>query len=369
MHKSQLRKLAQQYARAELEEAEYRRLRIELIDSIVDERIPIVREPPPKPVPPPSAPPREDPEPVRRSLAPIYVVVGVVVIGLVAWFGFASKPEPPRSVSTVGQSTVARSPGPGERLIEEFLTQIQWSEARLSGFKTGWSALSELERAQARDSSAYQKLSTAIGQEISAQQALAQLDGSGENRPAVERAHGFGRYLGMEDSLPKLAPASASTEAAQVSESVSTYAEPEPIPEALASVETQSEEAVLPADAIAEGQPEPAINSGATAATTMSLHGKWLSAQQRDHYSLQLFVMNSDENVESLLNRYPDLNLKVHLSSNQSSRFRILYGVFETEADAHRAFQTLPADITKDVANPVARSIATLQDSALALVP
>ena len=82
MDKSQLRKLTQDFANGELDEDEFRRVRTKLIDDIAQGRITIVREPTPKPLKRPQS--SEAPVPTTPSTAsikPIYVGIGVIVLG------------------------------------------------------------------------------------------------------------------------------------------------------------------------------------------------------------------------------------------------------------------------------------------------
>lgn len=90
----------------------------------------------------------------------------------------------------------------------------------------------------------------------------------------------------------------------------------------------------------------------------------WTRRQPRDAFTLQLFASNQRTNAERLLTQYPTLDLGLHESATDArSPFRVLYGNFVSAAAARSAFADLPAALTRDIANPIVKPIAELQDS------
>lgn len=493
MDKSQLRKLTQEFAEGELDEAEFQRVRAKLIDDIAEGRVTIVREPTHPPVllstqaaPPPPSPASTD----ATSIKPIYVVIGVIVLGTLIWALYPSQPEPtdqPMVITTVRSPLETKPPGPGERLVGEFLKANNWVADDLTQFATTWSALTDVEREETRASGELERLLKAILRELNAQQALAALDDSGAAQAASVRIHQLGQTLKMGDRLPKLNPppapiaaadteilpsaqlnpdslasddnASADTENTVVSDlpdmpdieaTDTALAQPgqelttesAEVPQtSTAQPETQQEvdgnsggytiqlfamstlesaQAVLadhqgialnvvslPASvpphriifgdfqttgeaetayaklpaSLTQNRTKPVIKSRpellptqarvvvSTPLTYLDRSQQWLRAQLRDQLTLQLFAMNAEVSVKRVLSDHANLDLKVHHSDSPLSRFRILYGVYNSRTAALAGFASLPKSLTAGSGSPVVKSFAELQDTWLAVTP
>ena len=477
MDKSQLRKLTLEFSNGELDEDKFRRVRAKLIDDVSEGRVAIVREPAPKPVarPPPS--PLSTPTNHPATIKPIYVVVGLLVLAGLIWAVYPRKPERPYPTATtpIVVPVEVKAPGPGERLVDEFLQSNRWAPVDLTQFAAAWSVLTEIEREETKASGDFDRLFQAITRELNAQQALAALDDSGGAREASIRIHRLGTTLGMAARLPDLIPTkdpvmaeplgtdspttpsvgeldsgevevttvvdlpvdsmalplgeveTDSTQTPQVQEETVTtpILSPESDAErgftiqlfALSSLDNvqavlidhdgvdlrvvslpneaaphrilygvyatpfgaETAYSNLPAS-LTQGRPKPIIKSiqtlGAsqTGVGSRTIHqlGKsqqWLGAQRRDQFTLQLFAMNADDSVEQLLKKHSDLSLEVHYSNHPLSRFRILYGSYESPEEALQAFQQLPNNLTAGSGNPVVKSFAELQDTSLAGSP
>ena len=72
-------------------------------------------------------------------------------------------------------------------------------------------------------------------------------------------------------------------------------------------------------------------------------------------YTLQLFASESRENVDRLVARYGDLDLRVHTSPGAATKYRVLYGRFDTREAARAASQNLPKAIIEEVGTPLLR--------------
>ena len=476
MDKSQLRKLTQEFANGELDGDKFRRTRAKLIDDIAEGRVVIVREPAQIPIarPQPAPAPTPTTHPLPPTIKPVYVVVGLLVLGALIWVVYPNKPERPYQPATtteIAEPVEVKAPGPGERLVGEFLQSNRWDPADLTEFATAWSVLTEIEREETKSSGDLDRLFQAIVRELNAQQALAALDDSGAAYEASIRIHELGSTLGMTDRLPELnpakIPATANTIESETTtqvngpgqvEGVEVTTKVEPLPElsALPITETESEIATefqahdqtpaqslesdaergftiqlfalsnldnvkavladhdgvdlrvvsLPNEAaphrilygvyptpfgaetayaklpasLTQGRAKPVIKSIQTlpavptgvGSRTIDQLGKsqqWLGAQRRDQFTLQLFAMNADDSVQKLLEKHPNLNLEVHYSNHPLSRFRILYGAYESPEEALQAFQRLPSNLTTGSGNPVVKSFAELQDTSLAGSP
>ena len=472
MDKSQLRKLTQEFTNGGLDEDEFRRARVKLIDDITAGRVAIVREPTPRPMPRPRPAPPSPNEP-PASIKPVYVAVGLLVLAAFIFGVYPHKPDRPfESVPTTAVQAPAEveAPGPGERLVAEFLQTRSWSAEDLSQFATAWNALTDIEREETRVSGDLERLFEAILRELNAQQALAALDDTGAARQASARIHALGMALGMEHRLPSIEidaatpPAIDETTSGEVAATTSnqeveviaiveteTLALPLPVIKSQANLDSEAPSSVdttpdnrldqnpsgsytiqlfalsnlenvqsvlaghddldlgvvslpdsvpphriifgayattaaaeaayakLPAS-LTQGRTKPVIKTletlqvakaGVGSKTTDQLDKsrRWLGAQSRDQFTLQLFAMNADESVERLLANHPDLSLEVHYSQHQVSRFRILYGAYETPEDALLAFQSLPKSLTTGSGNPVVKSFSELQDTSLAASP
>jgi len=75
---------------------------------------------------------------------------------------------------------------------------------------------------------------------------------------------------------------------------------------------------------------------------------------------LQLFALSTAENVQKVLNAYPQLDLRVVSGTNGASPHRIMFGSFAAEAIAAAAYLGLPADLTRGQPTPIIKSNAEL---------
>jgi septal ring-binding cell division protein DamX len=75
-------------------------------------------------------------------------------------------------------------------------------------------------------------------------------------------------------------------------------------------------------------------------------------------YTLQVFASTSRENVDRLVARYQSLDLRIHSSDGDATRYRVLYGRFDSPQAAQEASAKLPAAILEEVGKPLLRETA-----------
>lgn len=426
MRKSQLRRLAADYAQRQIDEDEYRRRRAWLIDGIVDGAIVIEREDEPEPGDRPPTIILAEPTWVDRLPRrwPLYAAGLGALLLLVVW---ALLPDGGPGPDTA--RSAAPAPSPAETLVQSFLRSNDWSAGSLSQFLLKWNSLDAQVRETARDGKAYLRLANAILQEVNARRALADLDGGSAPPRATARLLEFGRTLGMAERFPDFAPAAQEASLrvpAPPPEAGATRDAPPPASAAAdasgrrwlqaqgadrytlqlyAMSHLESVEKLLAAhpgsglQVVSLGAAEPRYRvlygsyasedaaARAHAALPAELRGggapvvksvgelraaleagtaDWLDAQRRSSFTLQLFALSDEGNARKLLAAYPQLGLRLYPARDESFRYRILYGAWDTPDAAEQAFAHLPAALVKAAGRPVVKSIAELQDAAAA---
>lgn len=310
MNRSQLRRLARDYASGRLEHDEYLQRRGELIDAIVAGDIAIES----------SAESTSDFEavgsPERRSgPAPLPLIIGACVVIAVLWMLFAGR----ESTSPDSERPTASEQGAGKRvsaarnLVEEFLATRDWSGESLAAFRDSWNALTPNEQAQARAAPWFRRLAEALREEINAHKALAEFDGSGLSTTTGRRLASFGEFLGIDAEMP----------------------DPSPTPRPAAAPVRQP-------DALTGSQ--------------------WLAAQRGEDFTLQLFAVEHLDRLEHLSAEYPNVTLHLLSFEGRNPRYRMLHGAFTSEDEARRAHQSLPADLRSQSPDPFVRRIDALRE-------
>ena len=215
MDKSQLRRLAIDYAQGHLDHEGYVRERTELIDAIVSGRMPIERETPRQPK---STLLEEDSDAVEdivqfepgkapRRLSPLHISIGGVLIALLAMFLFTVDDEPETVLTTdppKGLLTPVDPPPASQarELVDDFVAANSWGTESLHAFSEAWQSLSESERNDAKAAPWFRPLTTALKQEINAQRAIAGLDDSESTRAKGRRLVSFAKSLGLVGPFP-----------------------------------------------------------------------------------------------------------------------------------------------------------------------
>ena len=351
MNRSQLRLLAEDFAEGRIDQATYRQQRDALLDAITSGAIPIERVAPPPPPPPPPKPAAApagtaspEPEPVEPEetggFSPIPILLGaVIVVGLI-WFimpgGVEESPPATGSMPAAGLPEMS----PVEQSLDRLLTNADWSNTALDQFRAEWNGLTPADRQAARASKIFPQVIAAIGQEINAQRALAQLDDTGNAKRHAEQLQSVANAIESGNMAP-LAPAADSADTADKQSTA-------PPPAANQMPTPQKVTAAL--------LPElPALPP----ASPLSVHD-WLAAQGRERYTLQIFALGRLDNVERLLADYPELKLKVLDSPGATPRYRVLHGSFESAESALAAHRKMPVRITREQPKPVVKSFGEL---------
>ena len=199
MNKSQLRRLAREYATGRLEHDEYLEQRSELIDAIVAGEI-AIESSADSTVEFAAAHPRD--HGIRGSRLPLIIGAGVVIA--VVWAFLASRESIAPGAGDQGASRqVPGKPMPVARvLVEEFLATRDWSRESVAEFRDNWNALTPNEQAAARAAPWFRRLAETLREEINAHKALAEFDDSGLSSTTGKRLEGFGEFLGIDAEMP-----------------------------------------------------------------------------------------------------------------------------------------------------------------------
>ena len=258
MDKSQIRRLAIDFAQGHIDYDGYVRERTELIDAIVSGQMPIEREAPRPPKPSKSDKALDPVEDVNRleseappkGLSPLHITIGGAVIALLAVFilygddesATAPTPEPPKTLLTPVDPPPA---SPARKLVDDFVAANSWGTESLSLFSQSWDSLSESERSEAKAAPWFRPLTTALKQEINAQRAIAGLDDSESTRAKGRQLVAFAKSLGVAGPYPSFESDSVSSSSSSASNDVTDKSEKTTSVE---SLENETESAVSEPD-------------------------------------------------------------------------------------------------------------------------
>jgi hypothetical protein len=399
MKNSQLRRLAKDYAAGRLDYDEYTRERGELIDAIVAGDITIES----------SAESTADfgvsaPVDRRSRVTPIPLIIGACVVIGILWAFL----NPRQTTTPATQSTSDKRPwqrvSAARALVEDFLGTRDWSGESLANFRDHWNALTPNEQAEAREAPWFRRLAEALGEEINAHKALAEFDGSGLSTTTGRRLAAFGEFLGIDAEIPDAsapepahglqtqpeAPLSGSQWlAAQRDEDYTlqlfavnhldklehlttnhpdvplyllAFEGREPHFRLLHGIFPSEEQARLAYQALPaelRGQtPDPnvrRIGDLRDERRSQPTAGSASSADPAIAYTLQIFASSNKDNVDRLVSRYQALDLRVHISDDETARYRVLYGHFDSRQAAQDASARLPATMLEEVGAPLLR--------------
>lgn len=311
MNRSQLRRLARDYATGRLEYDEYVRERDELIDGIVSGTIAI--ESSADSTAYFEATPTLD-QRIRRT--PLPLIIGAIVVIAIIWMILVpSDTTPPEEDARIAVERPA-----GERisaaraLVEEFLGTRDWSGESLAAFRNSWNALTPNEQAEARSAPWFRRLAEALREEINAHKALAEFDGSGMSTTTGKRLAAFGEFLGIDAEMPEPSL-------------------PRP-----------------PAPGMPTAQEKPVSAS------------TWLAAQSDQSYTLQLFAVDHLDRLERLIASHPDVPLHLLTFEGRVPRYRMVHGAFASEDQARAAHAALPVELRDESTDPFVRRIGALRE-------
>ena len=254
------------------------------------------------------------------------IAVCLLVLGVALWVIYPIKRETAKinPVQPVAQVPVREAPGPGERIVEEFLNAGDWSTRGVSNFELAWVNLTEVERTEAREAGDFKRLVAALGEELDTRQAVYGRAPTESNWRGLSALYTLGQALGVGDSLP--------------------------VP-------------MLKVKML-----EPALSEASTAGGSLGALAAgapdWKVLDATAGYTLQLFALSREENVRKVLDAYPELDLRVLTVAHGNARHRIVYGLFEVESDAAAAYSRLPLELTRDQPMPIIKSIAESRELA-----
>jgi hypothetical protein len=262
------------------------------------------------------------------------------------------------------------------------------------------------EQAEARTAPWFRRLAEALREEINAHKALAEFDGSGMSTTTGKRLAAFGEFLGIDAEMPETSlpqppptgmptaqakPLSASAWLAAQSDGSYTLqlfavdhldrlerliASHPDVPLYLLTFEgrapryrmvhgafasedhARAAHAKLP-DELRSESPDPFVRRIGALRTGPRDAPAQPSAQTATDtppvYTLQVFASPNKENVDRLVARYQALNLRVQTSDDESTRYRVLYGEFDSPEAAQAASAKLPATMLEEVGTPLLR--------------
>jgi len=384
LNKSQLRRLAADYADGRMPSGEYRKRRRELVNAIVDGQQKIRRE---KPAAHAAVPPDRDPAapaagagvPRRVALIGAVAVASVLLLLWLLWPAPEPVPARPPSVSAPPIVELPRS----RTIVESFLALKDFGAPAIASFRDEWETLTEQERRDARDTLWFRSLVRALRDEIKTQKALAGLSGGDAARARVRAAWEFGTYLRVTEQLPAMeaierASAEAPAPLTTAGETAMPQREAEPIASA-AGPPPGSDEPVSPAAAdagasLASGAGTPRPATAADTATTEPVPTseagparaptgrEWLAAQSDAALTLQLFAVNRLDRVEQLMSAHPDLPIQIVATDGAAPRYRVFHGVYATESDAREAFDRLPVAVSKAAGGAIVKSFSVVRE-------
>jgi hypothetical protein len=333
MNKSQVRRLARDYASGRLAHDEYVAMRGALIDAIVTGETAIASSAESAADPATAQPPER-----RIPAAPVPLIIAALAVIVIVWMFLSSQQTTAPGSGRHGEV----DPVPGLRvtgarvLVKDFLATRDWSRESLAEFRDLWNALTPNEQAEARAAPWFRRLAEALREEINAHKALAEFDGSGLSTTTGRRLSAFGELLGIAWEIPDSeVPAPAAPDhgdALPAGEQKSLSGSQWPIDNLRAELRGgQRENATVTANPAT--QPPPV-------------------------YTLQVFASSSRENVDRLVARYQALDLRVHVNGADLTPFRVLYGRFDSRQAAEEASVRLPATMLEEVGKPLLRDIA-----------
>lgn len=117
--------------------------------------------------------------------------------------------------------------------------------------------------------------------------------------------------------------------------------------------------AELPAD-IRQAQPVALVKSLSSLREEIGRDGLTVG-QNASKYTLQVFSTDNVVSAQRLQADYPALGLNLLETTNPYSRYRVLYGVFDSEDMAKEAAGSLPPELLRDVGDPLIKSVSELQ--------
>ncbi len=370
VNKSQLRRLAADFADGRLPPDEYRRRRRELIDAIVDGQQPIRRE---KPSASAAVPPERDPATSVGGGASVPwplvlgTAAGVCVLALVWLLWPSAEPEPVAAPPSAAAPPAAAKLPRSRTLVESFLALRDFSAPSIAGFREEWDALAEVERSDARDTLWFRSLVRALRDEIKTQKALAGLAGGEAAMARAREVWALGEHLDVAEELPTvdLEIGEAPADAAQPPSDAAASAAGAPAAPLATAGDAEAGMPVTPTPPVDTGTAGGGRQVAAVApvAPERAPTGReWLDAQADDGLTLQLFAVNRLDRVEQLMTAHAELPLQIVATDGAEPRYRVFHGVYATPDDARAAFDRLPPQVSAAAGGAIVKSFAAVRE-------
>ncbi len=377
LNKSQLRKLAREYALGNLEEGEYLHRRRTLVDDIVNGTVAIVREVPP---PPPQAY-SEDPTTKvsiaghygAKRISPAALLIVIVLLTGIVWMLVPGGEHEGESA----EDPQAHAPpvSRARSLIDEFVIEKDFSAFSIASFKESWSHLTYAEKREAYSAPWFNGLVKLISDEIKAQNALLDTQEAAYAAEMGRRLSEFASFLGISEfviefrSLPAQPAEDVAVSDSSLSEdltaTMNVTASQQSAQSRTAAAASSSDPGVESASVnnVAASDPAPHQPRVLGQETTTSVSdSEWLDAQPAHAYTLELFTMNHLHEIQNLIAANPDVDLRVLVGARNEPRYRVVYGAFDSEEAARSAYAELPQKIRQAQPVPLVKSLSSLRD-------
>jgi septal ring-binding cell division protein DamX len=404
MNKSQLRKLAREYALGNLDEGDYLERRRALIDDIVSGKVSIVREVPPPPPPAYSEDPTTKVSIGGRAgvqrVTPAVLLIAIVVIAGAVWMLIPPGVQQEASVDPPAHAPPSRA----RSLIEEFVEEKDYSAFSIASFKESWSHLSYAEKREAYSAPWFNDLIDFISDQIQAQNRLLRSEHAADAVETGRRLSRFASFLGISEYVTEFkdvparaaatVPPSAGDDGVESNAKVNEIAPRRPVhppspvndakkvpgaepttvdgfatrqsPSSSAGLEAGDAEPVLELasinDAALREPPAGEPTASPKETTALVADSEWLGAQPDDAFTLHLFAVARLGEIADLVASNPEIELQVLVSERKEPRYRIIYGVFESEDAARGAYAELPEKIRQDQPAAPIRTLSSLLD-------
>ncbi|MCH9675397.1 MAG: SPOR domain-containing protein [Gammaproteobacteria bacterium] len=386
MDKSQLRILAGRYAKGDLDTDAYLSERKALIDRITDRTEAIERAAHfPLDVETPLF--VDTPAEPETNRWPVIATAAVVILALGIGFAWRTGEDAPsvpvETVTRADTPTPATSPADAlppridattraRALSAQLIIDDDWSAERIRDFADQWMSLPPNIREHALAADWFQaplgRLALRLhsdsptGAELATDETLtafwnvlnleappAQSAEEIAMRESAAEPGENGSGAAHATVLQPAAPSPPETRASErEAETVSTVAslEPAPIPQSMSQSTSHST-----SDDHAESLDNPpARQTPATQASSPDV----------ELFTLQIFASGQRDNASRLIDSFPELGLRLREVAVPGSRYRVVYGIFPSEAAARTAVRHLPAQVTKRTGAPIVRAIAEL---------
>ncbi|MEM7252487.1 MAG: SPOR domain-containing protein [Pseudomonadota bacterium] len=408
MDKSQLRILALRHARGEFTTEDFLARRKKLLDGLEAGEIFLTRrrDIPPRTI---AGPVAQEPHPGPKTWWLPTALGAAVVVAIGVWISLSPRGESPsddlsRETPPVSQPTTTRplsvdATTRGRALTAQLLIEDDWSIDRIRRFAGQWLELPPNVREDALTAEWFQPVLARLAIRLNSPDEAGRAFASAQDlamfwlslrlsRPEIESPEGdHKRDVGLvattpiDQSVAPTEPESLGTPGAGamrlptpgatepgvvvahqggVNSRVAPLVRRSPRksslpPPQMESIERPGSQAEAlenpPANEVASRQDETTLPDGVGSEETDLV----------ELYTLQLFASSRSANARRLIERFPDLPLRLHEVSVPGSRYRVVYGLYPSAAAARAAAKALPARITDNTGPALIRALADLE--------